>query len=38
MMLLDTQAFLWFVNGDSKLPEGIREEIETHEGFTDDSS
>lgn len=33
MMLLDTQAFLWFVNGDSKLPEGIREEIETHEGL-----
>lgn len=33
MILLDTQAYLWFLNGDEKLPDGIRDEIETGEGL-----
>ena len=29
MLLLDTHVFLWFINGDSKLPKTMMEAIET---------
>ncbi len=31
MLLLDTHAFLWFLNGDEKLPDQVRLEIQTNE-------
>ena len=33
MLLLDTHTFLWFMNGDSKLPESFSQMIQTDENI-----
>ena len=32
MLLLDTHAFLWFVNGDARLPKSVSRTIQSTEG------